>query len=314
MAGQKSNKRLLSSRRVDCLGMGIIPLDLLFEVDRFPQAGEKIDGESLTVQGGGPVPNTLLGLSRFGLKTSLIAAVGKDIFGKLSIEEIKREKVDTKHLVIKGNCSAVAGGFVEKVTGRRTLVLERKIFVEPYDINLSKLPMPKILHLDGRDIKATLKLAKWGKSVGAIVSFDIGSIRNDVSSAFRFVDHLVVADGYAYPFTKTTDAKLAIEKLAAFGPSTVVITEGIKGQVGFENGRFVRQNAFKVNTVDTTGAGDAFHTGYLYGLLKGYDLAERLKWGSAVAALKCAKAGARAGLPKLKDVVKFLESNPESYD
>jgi len=294
--------------------MGIIPLDILFGVDKFPEAGQKINGISLTIQGGGPVPNTLIGLSKFGFKTSLIAAVGKDIFGKLSIYEIKKEKVDISHFVIKGNCSAIAGGFVEKTSGRRTLVLERKIFVEPDDIKLSMLPVPKILHLDGRDIEATLKLARWGKKVGATVSFDIGSIRNDVSAVFPMVDHLVVADGYAYPFTKTTIAKKAIEKLLEFGPTTVVITEGIKGQVGFENGKFVRHKAYKVKTVDSTGAGDAFHTGYLFGLLKGFELDERLRFGSAVAALKCTKAGARAGIPKLSEVRRFLESEPEKYD
>ncbi len=298
---------------VDCLGLGIMPLDLLFGVKTFPQAGEKIDGLSLTIQGGGPVPNTLIGLTRFGYRTSLIAAVGNDIFGKMSIAEIMREKVDTTHIVIKGNSSAVAGGFVEQGSGRRTLVLERKVFVTPADLNLARLPLPRIVHLDGRDIEATLKLAKWGKKVGAIVSFDIGSIRNDVSAAFPFVEHLVVADSFAYPFTKSSKIETAIRKLREFGPSAVVVTEGTKGAVGYENGRFQKQAAFKVKTVDTTGAGDAFHAGYLYGLLNGFDLAERLKWGAAVAALKCTRAGARAGIPTLREVKRFLESDAATY-
>ena len=313
MAKRKSSRTLKASQ-VDCLGMGIIPLDLLFEVGRFPNPGEKIDGLSLTIQGGGPVPNTLIGLTKFGYKTQLIAAVGNDIFGKLSIEEIKKQKVDASQIIVKGNSSAVAGGFVEQGSGRRTLVLERRIFVESKDLNFSKFPKPKIVHLDGRDIEATVELAKWGKKVGAIVSFDIGSMRNDVSSAFSYVDHLVVADSYAFPFTKTSDSASAIKMLGEYGPSTIVVTEGIKGATGYEKGKFHKQPAYKVKTIDTTGAGDAFHAGYLYGLLKGYDLAERLKWGAAVAALKCTKAGARAGIPSLNEVKKFLKNPPEIYD
>ena len=99
-----------------------------------------------------------------------------------------------------------------------------------------------------------------------------------------------------------------------YGPPTVVVTEGTKGSTGYENGKFHKQPAYKVKTVDTTGAGDAFHAGYLYGLLKGFDLAERLKWGAAVAALKCAKPGARAGIPALNEVKRFLKSPPEMYD
>ena len=313
MAKRKSTSTRQDSQ-VDCLGMGIIPLDLLFEVGRFPNPGEKIDGLSLTIQGGGPVPNTLIGLTKFGCKTCLIAAVGQDIFGKLSIDEIKKQKVDPSHIIIKGDSSAVASGFVERSSGRRTLVLERRIFVEPKDLNFSNFPKPKIVHLDGRDIEATVELAKWGKKVGAIVSFDIGSMRNDVSSAFPYVDHLVVADSYAFPFTGTSGAESAIKKLGKYGPSTIVVTEGIKGATGYEKGKFHRQSAYKVKTVDTTGAGDAFHAGYLYGLLKGYDLAERLKWGAAVAALKCTKPGARAGIPALNEIKRFLKSPPEMYD
>ncbi|HEX2896642.1 MAG TPA: PfkB family carbohydrate kinase, partial [candidate division Zixibacteria bacterium] len=236
-----------------------MPLDLLFGVSRYPAAGEKVDGLSLTIQGGGPVPNTLIGLTRLGCTTSLITAVGKDVLGELSVEEIFRESVDTSHLVFKGNSSAVAAGFVEKGSGRRTLVLDRRVFVAPTDLKLANLPTPRILHLDGRDLEATIKLARWGQKIGAIVSFDIGSIRNDVSPVFPFVDHLVVADSYAYPFTNVADSKAAIKKLAKFGPTSVVITEGTKGQIGFENGEFHRQKAFRVSTADTTGAGDAFH-------------------------------------------------------
>jgi len=313
MAKSKSapNKK---SAKVDCLGMGIMPLDLLFGVSRYPVAGEKIDGLSLTIQGGGPVPNTLIGLTRLGCKTSIIVAVGKDILGELSVSEIERENVDTTHLAFKRTSSAVAAGFVEQKSGRRTLVLNRKVFVTPADLNLAKLPIPRILHLDGRDLEATIKLAKWGKKIGALVSFDIGSIRNDVSPVFPFVDHLVVADSYAYPFTKTADTKKAIMYLAKYGPAVVVITEGTKGQIGFESGEFYRQKAYRVDTVDTTGAGDAFHTGYLYGLLNGMEMSQRLKFGSAVAAMNCTKMGARAGMPKLNDVKKYLERNPKTYD
>lgn len=307
----KENK---TNNSVDCLGLGIVPLDLLFLVDQYPEPGTKINGLSLTIQGGGPIPNTLIGLTRFGFKTSLIAAIGDDPFGKLGKEEIEKENVDISHLKIKSSNSAVAGGFVERNSGRRTLVLERKVFVEPDDIDINNLPVPRIIHLDGRDMEATIKLAKWGKEIGAIVSFDIGSIRNDVSDAFQYVDHLVVADTYALPFTKSANAENAIKKLAEYGPSTVVVTEGTDGSTGFENGKFCKQPAYKVTTVDTTGAGDAFHTGYLYGLLSEYDIKDRLKWGAAAAALKCTKSGARAGIPTLDETKKFLESNPKTYD
>ncbi len=194
-------------KKIDVLGLGIIPLDLLFTVPRFPEVGGKIDATSLIVQGGGPVPNTLVGLSRLGCTTAAIAAVGDDLFGRLSIEELKREKVDARTIIVKKQASASAAGLIEAGSGRRTIALYRNIEVKPSDLDLDKLPLPRIIHLDGRDLAACIKLAKWGRKVGALISFDIGSIRNDVSPIFPLVDHLVVADAYALPFTNTKTAR-----------------------------------------------------------------------------------------------------------
>jgi len=295
--------------------MGIAPFDLLFYVNQYPQAGQKIDADDFYMQGGGPVPNVLIGLSRMGYKTALITAMGDDLFGRMGIEELKKEGVDYSFVIVKNKPSLLATGWIENKTGQRTMVLSRKIFVNPSDIILSKLPLPKIIHLDGRDIPATMKLARWGKRIGASVSFDIGSMRNDVAEVFPFVDHLVVAENYAFPFTHTKIAKKAIKKLSTICPGTIVITEGIKGSTGWDNKKhkFFFQPAFKVKDIDTTGAGDCYHTGYLYGLLKGYNLAKRMELGSAAAALKCTQPGARSGIPTERELLRFLKSNPQTY-
>ncbi len=297
--------------------MGIIPYDLLFNVDRYPGPGMKIDAADFFMQGGGPVPNVVIGLSRMGFKTALIAVVGDDPFGKLSVEEIRREKVDHRFIIVKKQPSALAAGWIEDVSGRRTLVLSRRIFVTPSDIKTSSYPLPRVLHLDGRDMPATLKLARWARRSGVIVSFDIGSMRNDVSAVFPYVDHLVVADGYALPFTGTRTARSAIGKLSRLCPGTIVVTEGIKGSTGYEphcrGSDFIFHPAYKVKNVDTTGAGDCYHTGYLYALLKGFDLGQRMKFGAAAAALKCTRPGARSGIPNESQLLRFLENRPPIY-
>ena len=265
------------------------------------------------MQGGGPVPNVCVGLARLGYNTSLIAPVGNDPFGKLMLDELKTEKIDISNMITKKEPTALAGGWIEAGSGQRTLVLTRNIFVNPNDIKLKELPMVKIIHLDGRDMPATMKLARWAKRNNIIISFDIGSVRNDVSEVFPFVDHLIVADEFAYPFTKTNSVKKALDKLSKICPGTIVITEGIKGSTGFDENGFCIQKANKVKNVDTTGAGDCYHTGYLYGLLNGYDLKQRMEIGSAAAALKCTKAGARTGIPTLRELNKFMKSKPKTY-
>jgi len=300
-------------KKIDCLGLGIIPLDFLVGINRFPPPGGKIDASALSVKGGGPVPNALTGLSRMGMRTALIAAVGQDLIGQELINEIKKEKIDHRFIIIKKNRqSDSAYGFVEKGSGRRTIALYRKIKISPREINPAEYPLPRLIHLDGRDLEACRKLARWGKRVGAVISFDIGSMRNDVSPIFPLVDHLIVSDVYAKGFTGKRTARAAIVKLAEHCPGTIVVTEGTRGSMALENGTWYHRKAFRVKNVDTTGAGDAFHAGYLYGLLQNMNISERLRLGAATAALKCTRLGARA-LPKLREINKFLKSRPATY-
>lgn len=300
-------------KKIDCLGLGIIPLDFLVQVAYYPPAGGKIDASALSIMGGGPIPNALTGLSRMGLSTALIVALGDDLVGKLLVEEIKKEKIDPRYIIIKkGQRSDSAYGFVEEGSGRRTIALYRTIKINPRDLKLSHLPQPRLIHLDGRDLDVCIKLARWGRKIGAFISFDIGSIRNDVSPIFPLVDHLIVSDAYAFGFTGQKNARTAIKKLKEHCPGTVVVTEGIKGSVALENDRWYHQKAYRVKNIDTTGAGDAFHAGYLYGLIKGFEIAARLRYGAATAALKCTRLGAR-NLPTLREVNRFLKSRPRTY-
>jgi sulfofructose kinase len=216
-------------------------------------------------------------------------------------------------IIKRGQSSDTAIGFVEQKSGRRTIALHRGAQVLPRDIDTDCLPVPRVLHLDGRDLPACIKMARWGRKVGAVVTFDIGSIRNDVSPIFPLVDHLIVADSYAYPFTGEHTAQAAIRRLSRHCAGTIVVTEGIAGSTGYENGEFTRHRAYKVKNVDTTGAGDAFHTGYIYALLDGSPMLERLRLGAATAALKCTRPGARTGIPSLTQVRNFLKRKLAMY-
>jgi len=298
---------------IDCLGIGIIPLDFLVSIPEFPDKGGKVDAGDLCIQGGGPIPNAMVGLARLGYKTSIIAVVGDDMAGKISIDELKKEKINPRFVIRKKKPSASAFGFVEEGSGRRTIALHRKISITSKDLTLEKYPIPRMVHMDGRDLEANVKLAKWAKRNGALVSFDIGSVRNDVTRILPLVDHLAVADAFALPYTKTKNVKTALKKLSEICPGSIVITLGTKGAMALEEGKFYRSKAYKVSAVDTTGAGDAFHVGYLSGLLDGKDIEKRLDLGSLVAAIKCTKMGARGGMPTKRELDKFIKGKPKRY-
>ncbi len=302
------------NKTVDCLGLGIAPADILMGVESFPKPGLKIDAVNHAVQGGGPVPTAMVTLARLGMNPSLLAVVGDDVFGKFVVHELNKENVDTSLIIEKKQSTAVASGWFEKDTGRRTIVLELNIVLNASDIKLTDLPRARSVHLDGRYMPACMKLARWARKSNIPVLLDVGSLRNDVSELLPLVDHLVCADAFAFPFTKTKTPKKAIEKIRQLCKGTIVVTVGTKGSVGFsESDGFVTQHAYKVETVDTTGAGDVYHGAYIFGLLNNYNLKERMRFGSAVAAIKCTQPGGRLGIPTLNKVAAFLKKGAEPY-
>jgi len=300
---------------LDCLGLGIAPVDILYQVDKFPIPGAKIDAVSLTIQGGGPIPTAMATLGKLGMKTGLIAAAGKDLFGDFVIKELKRFHVDTSYILRKDSSTAVAAGWFEKRSGRRTIILDLKIRVKPEELILEKLPVCRAVHLDGRDLAACMKLARWAKKKGVTVVFDIGARRNDVSPIFPLVDHLVCAEEFALPFTGARNAKRAVEKLSILCTRTIIVTSGSKGAVGYSpSDGWVRQKAFRIQTIDTTGAGDVYHGAYIYGMLSGWRLDKRMNFAAAAAALKCTRPGGRLGIPARGEVDKFLSGRRLMYD
>jgi len=299
---------------LDCLGLGIAPADILLQIPAFPKPGAKIDAIDMTIQGGGPIPTAMVALSRLGMKAGLIAAVGQDIFGEFVINELKRERVQTELMAVKKQTTAVAVGWVEKGSGRRTIALDLQIHVSPRDIDIAKLPVCRAVHLDGRDMPACLKLARWARKKHISIIFDIGSMRNDVSEILPLVDHLVCAEDFALPFTGRRKPKEAIKSLQTICYGTILVTSGIRGSMGIENeNEIIHQKAFIIPVVDTTGAGDVYHGAYIFGLLRGWDLRRRMEFASAAAAIKCTRPGGRSGIPNYNQVIDFLKKGHSIY-
>ena len=284
------------------------------QINNYPSAGAKIDSERMIIQGGGPVPTAMVALSRLGMKPALMAAVGDDVLGRFVIEELKKEKVDTSCMIVKTKPTAIASGWIENGSGRRTIVLNKSLAVAPSDIKPDRLPDARAVHLDGRDLTACMKLARWARRRNIPVIFDIGSVRNDISEILPLVDHLVCADAFALPYTGSRKVARAIEQLKTVCHGTIVVTSGTKGAVGIENDSAVaRQKAFKVKAVDTTGAGDVYHGAYIFGFLKGWDLKKRMEFSSAAAAIKCTAPGGRTGAPTYRQVLAFLKKGAAVY-
>ena len=305
----------MPTTRFDVVGIGLCVYDLAMEVAEYPQADTKVDAVSNWHGGGGPVPNTLAALSVWGVYCAFAGTVGDDHWGRALQDDFRRRGVDTTYMRLDPERNTpIASIWVERGTGHRTAVLGAEHFSEPGALPAGLIENARVLHVDARDPAACIQAARRGLPSGIAVSLDVGSPRAQALEVLPHVNHLVVAERFA-AFAAEADPARALRRLKQPDYEAVVITRGLAGSVGLDrSGDEVSCGVYPVTAVDTTGAGDVYHAGYLFGLLQGWSLSRRMQFASAAAALSCTALGARGCLPARDDVEALMrETRPVQY-
>ena len=295
---------------MDVLGIGYSAIDYIFLVPRYPAINEKLEYIEFEIQGGGPVATALVTLSRLGKSTSYIGCIGDDWNGDFIKREFIRENVKIQNLVAQKNKrSPLSIIIVDKNSGKRTILWSRKE-LDPYDEKLIKedlLDGVKVLHLDGFEIETALKAVFFARKRNIPVVVDAGSVKKGMDMLLENSDYFVSSSVFARNFTGEKDKTRALMKLYKINKRCVVITYGEKGSIGIKNNKMVEMPAFKVDVKDTTGAGDVYHGGFIYGVLQNWGLKKTMIFASAISALKCMHLGGRKGIPDITRVNSFLK-------
>jgi sulfofructose kinase len=304
------------NKTFDVIGLGVSTVDLLNVVDHFPDKEEVQKSVCSTMQGGGPVATAIVTLARLGAKVAMIDSIGDDWFGKQIVDEFKNEQVETNHIKINRNStSSLATVLVRKSDGARTIIFSpgNSPEISTDEITPELISQAKYIHINGRHFDACLKACAIAKSVGTKISFDGGShrFREELKEIIPITNVYVIAKEFAVSCTGKAEIPDAAKTILNSGPEIVIITDGLNGSFLFTKEiDGYHQRAFKLeNTVDTTGCGDSYHGAFLFGLVRGYDLYESMKFASTVAAINSTKLGGRAALPNLETVLKFLEKH-----
>jgi len=299
----------------DCAGLGICPADYICLLDHYPAADEKTVARGFSRQGGGPVPNALCALSKWGAKTVIIGVVGDDGDGDFIRREFHAAGVNTRHLKsLKGKCTKRSFIWVDLKTGTRAVVLDRAGVpaMQAKDIVPAELPPARFFHCDGWETDACLKAVRHYRRLGTTVVMDAGSVRGRMEELIAATDHFVASQNFVRQyFGARTSAKTACRRLLDQGPSVVLITLAEKGCVGEtrEGDSFSIPGHLGTDSiVDTTGCGDVFHGGYIYGLLQDWPIERCARFANAAAFLKCRYPGGRIGVPRFEDALALMQS------
>jgi ribokinase len=304
------------------VGLGYCAYDILAIVPHMPLFDDvrMTHASALVHDGGGPVGTALAALARLGVPAGYIGVLGDDREGRWLRQLFVEEGVDVSRLRMSDEAGTnVCLLLVEQGTARRAIVCHPRVRSSALvldDDDRRYVQAARVLHLDGQFLPAAVQAARWAREAGVRVCFDGNHPRPGVEELLPVVDWLVVAQSFPREATGLADASLAAEALLRLGPELLVVTLGEAGCQAWVRAPHpgsapqgpLSVPAFAVQAVDTTGAGDAFHGGFLYAMLQSWALPRVLAFANAVAGLSCQALGGRRGLPDLPTVLALLDN------
>ena len=306
--------RLPPQRRFDAVGFGLNAVDHLIVVSEYPAFDSKMRFRDHQQSPGGQTATAMVALKRLALKTAYAGRFGSDAEGKFGLSSLKDEGVDIGLAeVVPGARNQIAFIIIDARSGERTIIWDRdeRLAYSVDDAPVKISSMGRVLHLDAHDPPACARLAQAARSTGTIVTADIDNIYEGLPELLPLIDVLVTSKEFPHRLTGIGDERASLVELKArYGCAVVGMTMGKRGAMVYCDGQFLESPAYEVPGAcrDTTGAGDAFHGGLLYGLLRGDDMETSLKLANATAALKCRALGARTALPTRAELEEFLKT------
>jgi sugar/nucleoside kinase (ribokinase family) len=302
-------------RSVDLVGVGLNAIDVLIPLAEFPARGSKSWYRGDTLMPGGQAATTVIACRYWGLKTRYVGKVGDDEGGRLHRKTFALAGVDAE-LVTAEECASAQSLILVDGGGERTVLCRRdeRVQLQPGDLKREWIVNARALHLDGCEIAAATLAASWAREARIPVIADLDDTYPGVEMLVENVDYLIVSRDFPARLTGEQDLETALRRIMTrFGCTLAAATLGSDGVLAWDGNRFYLRPAYRVPVVDTTGAGDIFHAGFIYGLMQGWPTERQLDFACAAAALNCTAIGARGGIQSVEAVEHLMATAPR-YD
>jgi sulfofructose kinase len=290
--------------KVDVVGVGLNATDTLIPVTHYPERGSKVEFHSAKVLPGGQVATAMVACQQWGLRTRYIGKVGDDSAAELHRTEFARLGVEA-HLFIAPGCSSQQAFILVDDSGERTVLWKRDehLTLRPEELQQEWIVNARALHVDGHDTIAATKAAFFARFHGVPTIADLDELYPGVEALLRNIDYLITSRDIPGRLMGESDLRKSLPALRErFGCRLTAATLGEEGVLAWDGKQFHCAAAFCVHPVDTTGAGDIFHAGFIYGLLQGWPLPRQLDFACAAAALNCTGIGARGGIQSVDSI------------
>ncbi|MBQ6474928.1 MAG: carbohydrate kinase family protein [Clostridia bacterium] len=306
----------------DAIAMGMSCFDFGIVMEKMPGFNENGKVVSVSWQGGGKTATGIVATARlFDGNYAFYGACGGQM-GEFIANDFTRHGIDVSHMIRKeGQNSVLDVCIADRSNGGRSFCPCAPFTTSPVldmeDIDPEFLKQTRYLFVaDARP--ATLEAIRIVHENGGKVIVDADSYNEDILKNLKSYDIIIPSEFFYRTHFKgheeDYEGNLKAFKALANPDATVIFTLGENGLIGLdENNEFFRLPAFKVDVMDTTGAGDVFHGAFLAAVLRGMDIKTAARFSSAVSAIKCTRVGGRAGIPTYDVVSRFLETGEIDY-
>ena len=303
---------MTSDAKVDVVGVGLNATDTLIPLAQYPASGSKVEFRSASVLPGGQVATAMVACQMWGLRTRYVGKIGDDPAAALHRAEFVRLGVEA-HLLTAHGCPSQQAFILVDDSGERTVLWKRddRLTLEPQDLERDWILDARVLHLDGHDTAAAVTTATWARAAGIPVIADLDELYPGVEELLPLIDYLITSRDIPGRITGECDLRRSLPIVRSrYGARLTAATLGPAGVLAYDGAQYHYAPAFRVKTVDTTGAGDIFHAGFIYGLLRGWPLQRQLEFACAAAALNCTGIGARGCIAPVQEIEGLIASGP----
>jgi sulfofructose kinase len=297
------------SETMDVVGVGLNATDTLISVPSFPSLGAKLEMKSIQILLGGQVASALIACQSWGLRTRYVGSVGDDAAGELHRRALEGAGVEAHLNCVPGCTSQVACILVDGQSGERTILWRRdaRLALRPEHLHREWVTSARALLVDGHDVEAAACAARWAREAGVPVTADLDNLYSGVESLLENVDYIIASQEFPARLTGEQNLQRALPDIARrFKCRVAGATLGRGGVLAWDGNRFHYAPAFRVEALDTTGAGDIFHGAWVFGVVKGWPLERILDFSCAAAALNCTALGARGAIRPLDEIERLV--------
>ena len=293
---------------VDLVGLGLNATDTLISISDFPEPGSKANVRSLRVMPGGQVATAIIACQGWGSRTRYIGKLGDDPAAEIHRSAFAVAGVETQIITVQ-NCPSAQSHILVDGHAERSVLWHRdpRLAIQPQELHREWIVNARALLVDGCDTAAAIQAAKWAREAGVPVIADLDEAYPNVRKLLENIDYLIVSRDFPARISGQRQLRNALPWLQSrFGSQLAAATLGTEGVLAWDGEQFCQAAAFRVSAIDTTGAGDIFHAGFIYGLLQGWPLERKLDFACAAAALNCTASGARGNIASLERIEELM--------